>query len=330
MAGLNGMTCHWLLLIISKKQQSTADLPLTRIDQMLTKKVKKRLIIFIVIMTAVILSILWYSPDIEEVQDIAVTVSGIKQVKNGMWEISRSAVASDSENADTYVLRLKHLRAEKVNASISKETGDKYLLNSRDLKPGDLLIENPAIYRNGQAVLPVSGVDDMMMINLIIEASIAATTESNRGDLFRFVSTEYMDRLGFNREIMGRFVYRIFEELEEMSIHLAGDPEIFIEGKSAKAMLKLRIKAFFMGSQNYVIGNAENPNEVIIVFRKYKNAWKVISTDGFKPLGFDENYLRLLGGRFDLPLSDQEKIERDQRCMPCRRRMSERFGPYSD
>jgi hypothetical protein len=297
---------------------------------MLSAKVKKILIVLIVIMVAGILSVLWYSPDIEEVHDIPVSVSAIKQVKNGMWEVSRPAFASDSENADAYVLRLKHLRAEKVNVSISKETGDKYLLSSKDLKPGDLLIENPAIYGNGQAVLPVSGADDKRMINLIIDASIAATTESKRGDLFRFVSTEYKDRLGFNREIMGRFVKRIFEELESLSVYLAGEPEIFIEGKNAKAMLKLRIKAFYMGKQNYIIGDAENPNEVIIIFRKSKNAWKVISTDGFKPLGFDENYLRLLGARFDLPLSDQEKIERDRRCMPCRLKMSERFGPYND
>jgi len=297
---------------------------------MLSAKVKKRLIVFIVIMAAGILFVLWYSPDIEEVHDTPVTVSGIKQEENGMWKVSRAAVASDSENADTFVLRLKHLRAEKVNIVISKETGDKYLLSSSDLKPGDLLIENPAMYRNGQAVLPVSGVDDKKMINLIIEAGIAAATESKRGDLFRFVSTEYRDRLGFNSKIIGRFVKRIFEELERLSIHLDGDPEIFINGKNAKVMLKLRIKAFYMGRQNYILGDAENPNNVIIIFRKSKDAWKVISADGMRPLGFEENYLRLLGGRFDLPLTDQEKIERDKRCMPCRQRMSERFGPYHD
>jgi hypothetical protein len=283
-----------------------------------------------VIMFAGILFVLWYSPDIEEVHDLPVTVSRIKQVKNGMWKVSRSAVASDSENADPYVLRLKHLCAEKVNTMISKETGDEYLLSSMDLRPGDLLIENPAMYSTGQAVLPVSGVDDKRMINLIIETGIAAATESKRGELFRFVSTEYRDKLGFNREIMGRFVKRIFDELEKLSIHLAGNPEIFINGKDAKVMLNLRIEAFFMGRQNYILGDAENPNNVIIIFRKFKNVWKVISADGMRPLGFEENYLRLLGGRFDLPLTDQEKIERDERCMPCRRRMSERFGPYDD
>jgi hypothetical protein len=297
---------------------------------MLSAKVKKTLIVFMVIMAAGILFVLWYSPDIEEVHDVSVTVSGIKQGENGMWKVSRSVVGTDSENADTYVLRLKHLRAEKMNIMISKETGDEYLLSSKDLKPGDLLIENPAMYQNGQAVLPVSGVDDKRMINLIIDAGIVAAIESKRGDLFRFVSTEYRDRLGFNREIIGRFVKRIFDELERLSIHLAGDPEIFIDGKNAKVMLELRIKAFFMGRQNYILGDAENPNNVIIIFRKSQDIWKVISAEGMKPLGFDENYLRLLGGRFDLPLTDQEKIERDERCMPCRQRMSERFGPYDD
>ena len=297
---------------------------------MLSAKVKKILIVFMVFMAVGIIFVLWYSPGIEEVHDVPVTVSGIKQVKNGMWKISRPALAYDAENADTYVLRLKHLRAEKVNIGISKETGDKYLLSSRGLQPGDLLIENPAMYRNGQAVLPVSGVDDKRMINLIMEAGIAAATESKRGDLFRFVSTEYRDRLGFNREIIGRFVKRIFEELEGLSIYLAGDPEIFIKGKNAKVMLELRIKAFFMGRQNYILGDAENPNKVIIILRKSENAWKVISAEGMRPLGFEEDYLRLLGGRFDLPLTDQEKIERDNRCMPCRQRMSERFGPYHD
>ncbi len=297
---------------------------------MLSAKVKNGLIVFIVIMVTGILFVLWYSPGIEEIHDIPVTVSGIEQGGNGMWKVSRSAVTVDSENADTYVLRLRHMRAEKVNILISKKTGDKCLLNSQDFKPGDLLIENPAMCRNGQAVLPVSGVDDKTMINLIIEAGIAAATESKRGDLFRFVSTEYRDRLGFNREIIGRFVKRIFDELEGLSIHLAGDPEIFIDGKNAKAMLKLRMKAFFMGRQNYILGDAEDPNNVIIIFKKFKNAWKVISAEGMKPLGFDEDYLRLLGGRFALSLTDQEKIERDKRCMPCRQRMSERFGPYDD
>ncbi len=303
---------------------------------MLSAKVKKRLIVLIVIVAAGILLVLWYLPvieefhDIPEVDEMPVTVSGVRQLKKGMWEVSGPAVASDPETADTYVLRLKHLRTEKVNAGISKETDDKYLLSSSDLKPGDLLIEKPAIYRNGQAVRPVSGVDDRRMISLIIEASIAATAEKKREELFRFVSAEYRDRFEFSREIMGRFVGRIFDELESLDINLAGEPEIFIEGKSAKAVLQLRIRAFYTGRQNYIIGDEKNPNMVIIVFRKSKNGWKVISTDGFRPLGFDENYLRLLGGRFDLPLSDREKIEREKRCMPCRERMSERFGPYDD
>ena len=303
---------------------------------MLSAKVKIGLVVFILIMAAVILFVLRYSPDIElflkipEVQEVPVTVSGIKQVKNGIWEISRNAVAADSETADRYVLRLKYLRAEKVKTMISKETGSKYLLSSMDLKQGDLLIENPAVYRDGQALVPVSGVDDTRMINLIIEASINATTERKLEDLFRFVSAEYRDRLGYDRDTMGRFVKRIYDELESLNIHLSVEPEIFIEGKNAKAVLNLRIKAFYMGRQNYILGDEENPNKVSIMFRKYKNAWKATSTYGFRPLGFDENYLRLLGGRFDLPLSDQEKIERDKRCMPCRDRMSERFGPYDD
>jgi hypothetical protein len=297
---------------------------------MLSRIVKKIWIVFIVILAAGILSVLWYFPDIEEIHEIPVTVSGIKRVKNGMWKVSRSAVTSDSENSEPYVLRLKHLRAEKVNIRISKETSDEYLLSRGDLKPGDFLIENPAIYRNGQAVLAVSGVDDRRMINLIIEAGIAASTESKPEELFRFVSTDYRDRLGFNREMIGRFVLRVYEELESLSIHLDGDPEIFIKGKDAKAMLKLRIRAFYMGKQNYVIGDAENPNNIIIMFRKSKNVWKVISAEGIRPLGFEEDYLRFLGGRFDLPLTEHEKIERDKRCMPCRRRMTERFSPDNE
>lgn len=303
---------------------------------MLPAKVKKRLIVFIVIIIAGILSVLLHVRDIEEVYesrtglDIPVSVSEIEQVEEGVWKVPGSAVPFNTKNEDTYILKLKHLRAEKVNVAILKEKGNKYLLSSRDLIQGDLLIDNPSMYRNGQSLPRVSGVDDKRMINLIIEACIAATKESDREDLFRFVSAEYMDKLGFNRKIMERFVRSIFKELENLSPQLSEDPEIFINRKDAKATLKLRIKAFFMGRQNYVIGDEENPNNVIIIFRKLENTWKVISTDGFRPLGFDEKYLRLLGGRFQLPLTDQEKIERDARCMPCRSRMSERFGPYDD
>lgn len=303
---------------------------------MLLSKVKKILMVLIPLLVAIISVVVWQLLDMKrfhespEVHEVPVTVTGIKQMKNVLLEVSGSAVASDPENADNYVLRLQHLYAEKVDVSVLKETGDTYLLSSRDLKPGDLLIENPETIQSGQAILPVSGVDDSRIINLIIKACIAATTEKKRDDLFRFVSTEYMDSLGFNRMFMGRFVHRIFEELETLDISLAEDPKPFINGENAKVMLKLRIRAFYMDRQNYVLGDAESPNEVIILFRKTKNAWKIISADGFKPLGFDEKYLRLLGGRFDLPLSDQEKLERDRRCMPCRQKMSERFGPYDE
>ena len=297
---------------------------------MLSSKVKNILIVLIGIIAVGILFVLRYFPDVEEVHEAPATVSEVKQVKNGVWKVSGPAIVADSETADTYVLRLKHLRAEKVDAKIVEEGGDECLLSSRDLKPGDLLIENPAMYRDGQAVLSVSGLDDRRMINLIIEAGIAASTESKPEELFRFVSKDYNDRLGFNREIIGRFVLRVYEELENLSIHLDGAPEIFIKDKNAKAILKLRIKAFYNGRQNYVMGDAEKPNNIIILFRKSKNAWKAISTEGIRPLGFEEGYLRFLGGRFDLPLSEHEKIERDKRCMPCRLRMSERFGPYDD
>jgi hypothetical protein len=41
-----------------------------------------------------------------------------------------------------------------------------------------------------------------------------------------------------------------------------------------------------------------------------------------------EKYMKLLGAEVGLPLSEHEKLEKKEFCMPCRSTMADRFGGW--
>jgi hypothetical protein len=61
---------------------------------------------------------------------------------------------------------------------------------------------------------------------------------------------------------------------------------------------------------------------------KTDSGWKLENIRGLRPLGFEENFFKLLGAEVGLVLTEKEKAARLQGRIPCRERMAERFGPY--
>lgn len=176
-------------------------------------------------------------------------------------------------------------------------------------------------------VAPTEGVDDERLIRLTLEAGMAAAMAEDLEESVRFISAEYRDKLGFNFASMRKFLERAYEEFNEPRIELVGAPTIQVKDNQAMVQAKMRLTAIYQGRRNYLLGDQINPNSVLLVMNKSANSWKVSRIEGLRPLGFEEDFLKLLGAQIGLPLTEAESLEKKQFCMPCRQRMAERFGP---
>jgi hypothetical protein len=269
----------------------------------------------------------WLFSTTAPVSEIPVKVTEIQQSEKGVWIVPRDAVAKMSTSAESYVLRLRHFRTERLPVTGVNETDDRILLHSDELNPGDLLVMEPAAIQSPQAVAPTEGVDDQRLIRLTLEAGMAAAMAEDLEESVRFISAEYRDSLGFNFALMRKLLERAYEEFNEPRIELTEPPAIQVKDNQAMVQAKMRLTAIYQGRRNYLLGDQINPNSVLLVMNKSANSWKVSRIEGLRPLGFEEGFLKLLGVQIGLPLTATERLEKQQACMPCRQRMAELFGP---
>jgi len=175
-------------------------------------------------------------------------------------------------------------------------------------------------------VAPTEGVDDERLIRLTLEAGMAAAMAEDLEESVRFISAEYRDRVGFNFALMRKLLKRAYEEFNQPRIELVGAPTIQVKDNQAMVRAKIRLTAIYQGRRNYLLGDQINPNSVLLVMNKSANSWKVSRIEGLRPLGFEEDFLKLLAAQIGLPLTEAESLEKKQFCMPCRQRMEQRFG----
>ena len=245
--------------------------------------------------------------------------------QNG-WLVNRNAVGKESGGRTTYVVRLKHLRSEKITVEVTKETDSGYLIRSYDLQPRDFILLDPQSVPIGKPVVPITGLSDERLIELTLEAGLAAITIEDLEESVRFISADYVDKWGFNQGLMRKLIEEAYEEFDEPLIELDEPPEIQIKNQRAVVEAKVRLSAVYRGRRNYLLGDKDTPNHLFVQFDKTEYGWKVSSVNGLRPLGFEERFLRLLGSNIGLALTESEVKEKDQACMPCRSRMAERFG----
>ncbi|MGD8370210.1 MAG: hypothetical protein PVI19_01570 [Syntrophobacterales bacterium] len=268
----------------------------------------------------------WLFSTTAPVSETPVKVTEIQWSEQGEWIVPRDAVAEISTSTESYVLRLKHFRTQRLPVTVVNETGDGILLHSDKLNPGDLLVMEPASIKSPQAVAPTEGVDDETLIYLTLEAGMAAAMAEDLDESVRFVSPDYRDSLGFNFALMRRLLERAYEKFNEPRIELTQPTTIQVKDNQAMVQAKITVTAIYQDRRNYLLGEQENPDSVLVVMNKSANGWKVSRIEGLRPLGFEENFLKLLGAQIGLPLTDAESLEKKQFCMPCRQRMAERFG----
>ena len=265
----------------------------------------------------------------EPVVETQVKVAEIQQSRNGLWLIPRDRLIEKSDQPESFVFRLKHLRTERLPVEINDYTDDSILVRSDDLRAGDLLVIEPGPIQAGQAVAPIAGVDDEGLVHLTLLAGIEAAMAEDLDESVRFISPNYHDNVGFTFILMKKLLERAYEEFDQPQIELAEPSAIQIKGSRAVAMAQVRLTAIYQGRRNYLLGDQDTSNTLFIMLDRSASSWKVSQIEGLRPLGFEKGLLEHLGADLGLPLAPAEREQEDRFCMPCRQRMKERFGTGS-
>lgn len=184
---------------------------------------------------------------------------------------------------------------------------------------------HPNGLQEGKAVSIRAGISDEKQIELVLHAGLAAAQAEDLNESMRFVSEDYADPWGFNAIVLGRLIERAYKEFGGPLIELRGRPVIDVNNARALVFAEIRGTAVYRGRRNYLLGDEKTYNNAVFRFVKTERGWKLASIRGLKPLGFDEQFFRLLGAEVGLQLSEAELKAKKQNCMPCRNRMAELF-----
>jgi hypothetical protein len=292
--------------------------------------VRKSIAIFVLGLAgtaAVLFAVYRHYPNAEHTVEIPVDLVGPGAAGEGLWSVPRNAVGSGSSPDNVFVFRLRLLRAERLPARLSKTTDGFVLIRCEGLGREDLLILQAGRMEHGLAVAPQSGLADERLIRLTLDAGVEAVQASDLAESIRFISPAYQDEPGFNSALMRELLKRTYKEFGEPRIELAEPPGVEIKGDRALVEATMKLSAAYHGRRNYLLGDRDSYDRVLLHLEKSASGWKVVSLKGLKPLGFDEGFMRLLGAEIGLPLTDRERQEKKAACMPCRNRMAERFKP---
>jgi hypothetical protein len=259
---------------------------------------------------------------------IAVKVTDILSAGENLWLAPKGVLDEGSPHESRReVVRLNHLRTQRLPVHVEKDAEDGLVLRSKELRAGDLLILEPGRLGAGQPVVPTAGVTPERLIRLTLEAGIAAVMAEDLENSARLLSRDYRDSLKLTKAMLAKILERTYREFDSPEIELLEPPEIQVRGDQALVHAKLRVSAVYRGRRNFLLGDEHGPNAVRLTLIRLPAGWKLSRIEGLRPLGFDEEFLRLLGAQVGLALSREEEDQRQRACMPCRQRMAERFGP---
>ncbi len=261
------------------------------------------------------------------VEEESVRVIHIHPEGEGRGSLPQEAVMVDHLSGRAAIIRLNHLRAERLEV-VPEKMGDRIHFPLRELGTDEYAVLNPRQIKPGTRLNPIAGLGDEALIRLTVEAAIEAIKERNYKETLRFLSPDYSDRWGFNARLIKQVIQRAFKEFDQPRIELDGPPVIRIQNKQALVSASIRLTAIYQGHRNYLLGDSAHPNSLWLQMGKTDSGWKLENVKGLRPLGFEESFFRLLGAEVGLSLTEKEKAARRQACMPCRERMAERFGPY--
>jgi hypothetical protein len=263
-----------------------------------------------------------------QIEALPVRVIQIRPEGEGIWSLPKEALIDNQPSGWAAFIRLNHLRAERLEVSPKEKKGDRILFQHNELRTDEYAILNPQKIESGRDLNPVAGLGDEALIRLTVAAGIKAIKEKSYLETLRFLSPHYSDSWGFNARLMELVIKRAYKEFDQPRIELTGPPLIRIQSHQALVSASIRLTAGYQGRRNYLLGDSDHPNSLSLQMEKTASGWKLENVKGLRPLGFEENFFKLLGAEVGLSLTEKEKTARQQACMPCRERMAERFGPY--
>jgi hypothetical protein len=259
---------------------------------------------------------------------IPVMVTEVVPSGEALW-VARSDVLERRSpgQSRSEVVRLRYLRSRRLPIQVIRTVGDRVLFRSDEIRAGDLLVLDPCALPADRPVVPAGGVNEERLVRLTIEAGIAAIMRGDLEESVRFLAPQYRDSLKLTKAVMAKVIERTYGEFASLHVELAESPHIEISGDQALVHARLRVRATYRGRENFLLGDENTPNAVLVLLSRSQDGWKVARIEGLRPLGFEEGFLRLLAAQVGLSLTGTEKEERQRACMPCRQRMAERFGP---
>ncbi len=281
----------------------------------------------------ILMVVLYFSPwrlrTGKKVIEIPVDVVEVKQVdEGGVWSVPGDVVSGKvGPSSMPFVLKVKNLRTEQLRVKMIGSANGHVLLQSDEIKHGDLLVLQPGKIGSGRAVVIANGLNHEKLLRLTLAAGMAAVMSEDIDESVRFISANYRDNMGFDIDFMKKLLKRAYKEFDQPRLELTQPPEVQIEGNKALIRAQVRLTAVYRGSRSYLLGDQTDPNEIFLVLDRSGIGWKLSRIEGLRPLGFEEGSLKLLGARLGLPLTEADRREEQQFCMPCRQRMAERFGP---
>jgi hypothetical protein len=262
------------------------------------------------------------------IEALPVKVIQIRPEGAGIWSLPKEALIDNQPSGRAAFIRLNHLRAERLEVSPREKKGDRILFQHNELRTDEYAVLNPQKIESGRDLNPMAGLGDEALIRLTVAAGIKAITEKSYQETLRFLSPHYSDNWGFNARLMALVINRAYKEFDQPRIELTGPLAIRIQEEKALILASIRLTANYQGRRNYLLGDPDHPNSLWLRMEKTASGWKLENVRGLRPLGFEENFFKLLGAEVGLSLTEKEKTARQQACMPCRERMAERFGPY--
>ena len=290
-------------------------------------KLSSRFLGWLGMMVVIVGLLLWLLPVDRRDATIAVKVTDIVPAGENLWLAPRAVLDERSPHETRgEVVRLNHLRTQRLPVHVEQHTGDRLVLRSEELRAGDLLILEPGRLGAGQPVSPTAGVTPERLIRLTLEAGIAAVMAEDLENGARFLSRDYRDSLELTKTVLAKILERTYQEFDSPEIELVEPPGIQVRGDQALVHAKLRVSAVYRGRRNFLLGDEHGPNAVRLTLSRLPEGWKLSGIEGLRPLGFDEEFLRLLAAQVGLGLSRAEEEQRQRACMPCRQRMAERFS----
>jgi hypothetical protein len=274
--------------------------------------------------------LLWLLPGQRRDSTIPVTVTEVVPSGQALWFAASGVLARRSpDQSSSEVVRLRYLRTQRLRVQVVEAVGDRVLFRSDKVRAGDLLVLDPGALPSDRAAVPLGGVDDERLVRLTIEAGIAAIMGENLEESVRFLSADYRDSLKLTKAVMVKVLERTYKEFASLHVEFAESPHLEISADEALVHARLRVRATYRGRANFLLGDDDAPNAVLVLLSRSRDGWKVSRIEGLRPLGFGNGFLRLLAAQAGLSLTGMEEEERQRACMPCRQRMAERFGPHS-